>query len=55
MERNNERVLAYQLATDIDLADMAAVSGGAQNTWHMTYSISGNPGGPVAFDVGFES
>lgn len=55
MENNQERVLAYQLATDIDLNDMAAVSGGAhQNNWHMTYGISGNPGGPISFDVGIE-
>lgn len=56
MEKNKERVLAYQLATDIDLKEMAAVTGGISQPqgWHITYSITGNPGGSPCFDVGID-
>lgn len=60
MEKKNDRVLAYKLAKEINLEDTASIaggrgSGGWPETWHITYSISGIPSGPPAFDVAYDN
>lgn len=54
---NKNRVLAYNLAKEISLEEITEVTGGtgSPNNWHVTYSVTGVPGGPASFDVGIES
>ena len=42
MEMNNERVLAYQLATPITSDELDEVSGGGAQSIRWTYGPSGN-------------
>lgn len=56
METNTQRVLAYQLATEINLEELGELSGAGPSqgiTWHLTYGTTGAPGPGI--DIGIES
>ena len=55
MENNQQRVLAYNLATSIKEEELEQVSGGKSNmSTHQTLKATGDSarGGDVAYDVG---
>ena len=45
MEKNQERIMAYQLAKEINIQDLGSISGGANSSstcHHMTFKPSGS-------------
>lgn len=45
MEKNQERVLAYQLAKQLDDVDLENVAGGGGMAWNMTHNNCGHLSG----------